>query len=198
MAPRDIGIKMARENLESIPEFTLPENYSLRRYRSGDDAAWTQIHLRADGLNRITPKLFAQQFGADAALLASRQYYLVNATGTAIGTGTAWFNDNFEGRNFGRVHWVAILPEYQGLGLAKPLMTGICRRLHELGHERAYLSTSSARLAAIRLYLQFGFEPLIRTREEREAWSALSGKLYQNYVTRVKGANPGSGSRLQQ
>jgi len=154
-------LTMVRESLKSIPAFPLPENYSLRRYQPGDETNWTHIHLQADDLNTITPQLFSQQFGPDPALLAERQFYLVTATGSVVGTGTAWFNSDSQGRDFGRVHWVAILPEYQGLGLAKPLMTAICNRLSDLGHERAYLTTSSARIKAIRLYTRFGFKPLL-------------------------------------
>src|SRR5207248_4802613 len=99
-------------------------------------------------------------------LLVERQCYLLNAFGQAIGTGTAWFNDNFEGKSFGRVHWLAILPEFQGRGLGKPLLTAICSRLRDLGHERAYLTTSTQRIPAIRLYLRFGFVPLIRDEPE--------------------------------
>jgi ribosomal protein S18 acetylase RimI-like enzyme len=98
---------------------------------------------------------------------------LLAPDGQAIGTATAWFKDNFEGRRFGRVHWVAIVPEYQGRGLAKPLMSTICRRLQELGHDCAYLTTSTARLPAINLYRRFGFEPLIRTPEEADIWKRL-------------------------
>ena len=57
-----------------------------------------------------------------------------------------------------------------GRGLAKPLMTSICRRLRELGHEHVYLSTSTARRAAIGLYLKFGFAPVIRSEEDGAAW----------------------------
>jgi len=173
MRAGNLPIKMVRENLESIPEFMLPQGYSLRWYKSGDEAVWARIQRRSDTLNQITAQLFEQQFGLDSALLAARQCYLVNAEDAEIGSATAWFKNDFEGRNFGRVHWVAILPEYQGRGLSKPLMTAICRRLRELGHEGAYLSTSSARLTAIKLYLQFGFKPLIRSVEEGEAWREL-------------------------
>ena len=110
--------------------------------------------------------------GANSALraLRRRQCYLLAPTGEVVGTGTAWFNNNLEGARWGRVHWLAIMPEFQGRGLAKPLMTSICRRLRELGHEHVYLSTSTARRAAIGLYLKFGFAPVIRSEEDGAAW----------------------------
>jgi len=166
-------IRMIRENLEDIPEFELPNGFSLRRYQPGDEENWLRIHLLADQLQPITRELYGREFGSDAALLAQRQYYLLAPDGRAIGTATAWCKDNFEGRTFGRVHWVAIVPEFQGRGLAKPLMSTICRRLRELGHDCAYLTTSTARLPAINLYRRFGFAPLIRTPAEGEFWKRL-------------------------
>ena len=77
----------------------------------------------------------------------------------------------------GRVHWMAILPEFQGRGLGKALLAAICRRLRELGHERAYLHTSAARLAAIQLYLQFGFAPVVRNAAEEAAWKGILGAV---------------------
>ena len=166
-----------REHLEEIPDFPLPDHFSLRWYQPGDDQEWFRIQSTADRLNEITPDLFARQFGKDEHELARRQCFLLNSRGNAIGTATAWFNDNFEGKRFGRVHWVAILPEYQGRGLAKPLMTTICHRLRELGHTRAYLTTSTARLGAIRLYLRFGFVPMIRNAAEEAVWNNIEEKM---------------------
>ncbi len=161
---------MVREHLEGIPEHALPGSFSLRWYQRGDETHWLQIHQRADLHNHITPDLFHRAFASDIFELARRQCYLTTSKGRAIGTASAWFNDNFEGRSIGRVHYVAILPEFQGRGLSRPLMTAICRRLRELGHERVYLTTSTERIAAIRLYRSFGFVPLIRTDEEQQAW----------------------------
>ena len=164
---------MLRENLDDIPDFHLPPGFSLRWYQPGDEENWFRIQALADDHNEITSTLFQGQFGTDQRLLAERQCYLIDAGGNAVGTGTAWFKENFEGAKFGRVHWVAIVPEFQRRGLAKPLMTAICLRLRELGHERAYLSTSSARLLAIRLYLQFGFLPMIRSEAEATCWKEI-------------------------
>jgi GNAT superfamily N-acetyltransferase len=72
------------------------------------------------------------------------------------------------------VHWVAIVPEQQGRGLGKVLMTIVCHRLRELGHRRTYLTTSTARIPAINLYRHFDFVPLIRAPDDAAIWRELN------------------------
>lgn len=170
IAKRNLPLKMSRANLENVPEFAWPAGFTLRWYQPGDEAHWLRIHRAADRFNEISPALYERQFGPDKETLVSRQCYLLAPNLNAIGTATAWFDNDFQGCRWGRVHWMAIIPEFQGRGLAKPLMTAICLRLHELGHEHAYLSTSTARHAAIGLYLRFGFEPLIRSENDAAVW----------------------------
>jgi GNAT superfamily N-acetyltransferase len=166
-------VLMVREHLENIPEFALPAGYSLRWYQPGDEPHWLRIDTLANPESPLPPDFFNRCFGSDPAVLAERQCYLLNASGDPIGTATAWFDDHFEGAKYGRVHYVAIVPNYQGLGLSKPMMTDTCHRLRRLGHDRAYLATSTARVAAINLYRRFGFVPLIRNAEEEAAWRGL-------------------------
>lgn len=168
---------MMRENLEAIPEFALADGFKLRWYSPGDERLWLDIHLKADQYTQITSELFQQQFGNDLEQVATRQCYLVSPGGKTIGTATAWFGNSPEVNQFGRVHWVALLPEYQGRGLSKPLLGAVCKRLRELGHNRAYLSTSSNRKPAIRLYLRFGFKPWIQQEQEKKIWQQLLAPL---------------------
>src|SRR5436190_8726355 len=130
-------LTMIRENLEAIPEFPLPVGFKLRWYVPADETLWMEIHLKADRFNQITPELFQQQFGDDGMQLAKRQCYLIAPDGRGIGTATAWFSTGHEQKDFGRVHWVALLPEYHGRGLSKPLLGAVCTRLRDLGHVRA-------------------------------------------------------------
>jgi len=167
-----IDIRMVRENLDNIPEHTLPAGYSIRWYQPGYEEYWQEIQLLADEYIRVTPDLFHEQFGTDTELLSGRQCFLCDSEENFIGTASAWL-DNHGGKSFGRIHWVAIIPQQQGRGLAKPLLTIICKRLKELGHSRTYLTTQSVRIPAINLYTKFGFAPVIDTDYDREIWEKL-------------------------
>jgi GNAT superfamily N-acetyltransferase len=147
---------MEHAALAAHPQWELPAGFTLRFYEPGDAAHWVEIHRKADMINRITADSYRREFGEDESLLAQRQLFLLDADGGPIGTATAWLGKDVE-QGWGRIHWVAIIPEYQGRGLGKPLMTAVANRLVELGHEKAYLMTSKARPKAIQLYLQCGF-----------------------------------------
>ena len=146
-------ITMCRANLENLPNFDLPDGFTLRTYQSGDDATWWQIHERADPLLAHRSGSHREFFGDNFDELHARQLFLVSPANQAIGTASAWFDD----AKIGRVHWVAIVPEFQGRGLAKPLIARVLQLLREHGHSRAILTTSQQRPRAIALYQSFGF-----------------------------------------
>lgn len=142
--------------------------FSIRPYEPGDEAAWLDIHREADVYNVFRLETFRQQFGEDREVLHQRQAYLLDGEGCPIGTATAWFQP--EDPALGRIHWVAIRPAYQGAGLAKPLLAWVCNRLRELGHTRAYLTTSTSRVPAICLYFGLGFLPNLAGTGRQQDW----------------------------
>jgi hypothetical protein len=96
-AEQNTRVVMVRRNLERIPDFSLPPEFSFLFFEPGDEKHWRRIHVLADLHNPITPQLFRDQFGADDRLLAERQLYLLASGKEPIGTATAWFDDDFEG-----------------------------------------------------------------------------------------------------
>ncbi len=172
-----IPIRMSRPDLEGIGQHGAPAPFFLRWYEAGDEQRWVRITSRADIYNRIDESLFRREFGQDRALLAQRQCYLCDAGGETIGTATAWFNDDYRGGSWGRVHWVDIVPEYQGRGLGRALVSAVCHRLRQLGHQRAYLTTESPRIPAIRLYLRFGFRPDVQNQSDARVWREVARRL---------------------
>jgi GNAT superfamily N-acetyltransferase len=170
---QNLRLDLVRPDLNGLPEASLPSGYSLRWFRSGDAAHWLRIQRDADPFNEITPELFNRQFGCDLKRLSDCQCYLQDGVGRVVGTGTAWSaDDRLEGR-CGRVFWLAILRQYQGRGLGKPLISAVCNRLRELGYDRACVITGTGRLPAVGLYLQFGFQPDMQTDEQRSIWDLV-------------------------
>lgn len=179
MIMENYNVSMVRTTLDGVPHYDLPALYTLRWYQPGDERHWLAIHLAADPYLTYTAETFEHEFGNDQTLLATRQVYLCDKAGAPVGTATAWFHTDEKGEAYGLVHWVAIHPAHQGRGLAKPLLGLVCARLRDLGHERAYLNTASARIPAISLYLQFGFVPQMRRDREAtlRAWQQVSERL---------------------
>ena len=166
-------VSMVRPHWDGLPVIPPPAGYSLRFYRPGDAATWTRIQEEAERVHKITPELFWHEFGAGETQLPQRQIYLCDTTGRAMGTATAWFEDQYHGGSWGRLHWVAVCEACQGRGLGRVLVSAACQRLVELGHVRAFLRTQPTRVRAIRLYVGFGFVPEIRHDADRREWEAL-------------------------
>ena len=173
----NIRLTMVRETAMDIPQYALTNGFSVRWYQPGDETAWLEIQSKADIYNKIEPGLFQTAFGETPGELKDRQCFLLNSNKNPIGTATAWFNNDFKEKRYGRLHWIAIVPEMRGRGLAKPLLTHVCNRLLNLGHSQSYLTTSSKRLRAIKLYLKFGFNPNYDCEQEELVWKSIYQKL---------------------
>ncbi len=77
------------------------------------------------------------------------------------------------------------VPCCQGKGLGKAALSFAMNRLAEW-HDRCYLVTSTERIAAIKLYLSFGFEPDMTPANARAAWSELNGRHRHPALNRAR------------
>lgn len=175
----NVDVWMVHRNLPAAPRVALPAGYRMRFYREGDAAAWARIQQAAERLMTPPPDeaTFFKEYGSDHAYLAERILFLVGPDGRDIGTIGAWNDSLFERRELGRIHWVAIVPEAQGAGLAKPMLSAACDVLRDHGYNEAWLWTGTGRVPALNLYLQFGFVPYPRDEPERAAWRAVAPRL---------------------
>ena len=168
---------MWRLHLRNIAAWACPDGFSIRPYEPGDENHWVRIHEYAHPGNHPSLDLFRGQFGTDTATLAARQFFLVSPKGAVVGTTTAWFYNEAKERNWGRIHWVAILPEHQGKGYSRALQAHALDILRELKHSEVFLTTDPERVPAVNLYLRFGFRPWLAVDEARDRWKKLVPSL---------------------
>lgn len=154
-----------------------PTDIRLRTYGPSDARLWLDIHSATGVYDPVAPDLFDHEFGEQHEDLALRQLYATTPDGRAVGTATAWFPEPGRDPRLGRVHWVAVVPEYQRRGIGRWLTGEVVRLLGQLDYERVYLSTADSNDAAIGLYLSLGFRPLVRSPHESEVWSAIRTRL---------------------
>ena len=92
-----------------------------------------------------------------------------------VGTATAW--ESSERRGHGMVHYVAVLPKHRGKRLGFMLVARVLQLLERMGYPDVWLSTDDFRLAAIRVYLELGFEPASAHPSHKERWEIVRHKL---------------------
>ncbi len=172
----DVDLIMLHRDLRLAPSFALPQGYQMRPYRAGDLETWLRIQA-TDPFFTPTADTFAEALPGDEAYRAERVMFLVDPEGAAIGNITAWNTAQFTGEEIGQVCWVALVPAARGRGLSKPLLSAACAALRGRGYTQAFVDTNMRRIPALNLYLQFGFEPLLRDKAEETAWRAIAPYL---------------------
>ena len=174
-----ISVKMVREYNDKIPQRNLPAGYAIRPFAAGDKNIWASIETQAGEFKSRTAALtrFSTDYSLATDLLAQRMIFLTTESGKTVGTATAWYDPSFRDGEYGRLHWVAIVTEYEGLGLGKPLVGEAIKILGKL-HSKMFLTTQTTSYKAISIYLDFGFEPLVDGPEHRRAWNLLAKLLH--------------------
>lgn len=172
-----IHLAMGLDSLDGLREYALPDQYGWRFFRPGDEAHWARIETSAgefdceeDGLAR-----FRREFSAEEKL-GKRMIFLTDA-GKPFATATAWSCD--DGR--GQLHYVAIDAAHQGRKLCRPLVCLALKRMLELGHSTAMLTTQTWSWVGIRVYHHFGFHPIPYRENDEEGWKLVSQKIGINF-----------------
>jgi GNAT superfamily N-acetyltransferase len=155
----NVDVHMIRPNMADVPQFALPAGYRFRMYRAGDDETWTYLQSAAEPYLDVTPELFVREYGKHLDALPDRMFFVETEAGEPAASISAWWERERDNPDeAGRIHWVVVHPDHQRRGLTKPMMTRAMARLAE-SHPRAMLGTSTGRMWAIKVYLDFGFVP---------------------------------------
>ena len=114
-------IMMIRPRLDGLQSFELPEPYTIRWHRDGDDRYWMSMKSASDTEHQAPPDFYERTYGEHRDALPQRQAFLCDGTGEPVGTVTAWWFENLRDFSLGKLNWMLIVPRAQGFGLSKPL-----------------------------------------------------------------------------
>lgn len=172
--PRAVHLFMRRADLDSVPKPIPPPGYTLRTYRPGDEDDWLEI-IRLSYGGEWGPDSFTRCIRDDDAFLPERLFFVTHET-RLVGTVGA-FQKLIHGDRTGYIHMMAVLPEFRRRGLGGILLNACLRYFRTQGWRDAVLDTEEIRLAAIRLYLRNGFEPMPELPGDEARWAEVLRRI---------------------
>jgi len=145
----------------ATPEASLPKGFSFRLFEDEEDIAhWCRIEASVKEFDSEADarKHFLNEFGARMEDLKKRCIFILNEDGLPIATAMGWLS---AAEIKSRLHWIAVCPKYQGLGLGKSVSQkaiNVCANL--LPNQPIWLSTQTTSHRAVLMYHKFGFNML--------------------------------------
>ncbi len=157
----------------SVPAAPCPSDYSIRLYKSGDEAPFLQLMSLTDFDPWDTAKL---EYNVNR-VIPSGWFFAINTSGQVVGT--AMCLHNYSGREpfTGDLGWLACHPEHRGRGLGLSLTSHVTERFLIAGYDIIQLHTEYNRLAAIKTYLKLGYVPTIGSPKLADLWQEVCSKL---------------------
>ena len=169
-------LTMVRPHMRDLPDWSVPDGFSVHNLRSDDVGLWVDIVRDAEQYIDISYDRFYVSFGRDFGEIERRCFILLDSRGCGAATCSAWYRPAFLGENYGQLHWLYVRPAFQRNGLGKALLSIVLGELKR-HHNKALLITSSARIGALKLYLKSGFLPYASDEKEAEAWTDIGENL---------------------
>lgn len=165
---------MKYEDTDYYDKYFLPDGYHYEFYKDGDIDDWINIHLESGEFTSVSRgyEIFHDFYDSFIGDLDKRCVFVVDdKSGEKIGTATVSLLKKAEYDCFAAVDWVAIKKNYQGKGLARPLISEVLTIAKKNLHKQIILHTQTTTWLAAKLYLDFGFIPV--NLEEVVGWGIL-------------------------
>ena len=165
-------LKMRRVSFDGLPEVVLPPGYRLHSYQPGDEATWADVINRAGHLGEYTPEKVKLTLTGLPRFRPEGLLFVVTDEGETVATACAWQSREDEWA-VAQLHMVAVVPEHQGKRLSYWVSAAVCHVLRQWGTGEVMLLTDEFRKAAVKVYVNLGFHPVIRSAEHFDRWIAI-------------------------
>jgi len=175
-------LQMRRKNLENLPDVIMPEEYSMRTFKDGDESAWCEIINKTVSVEGTWDlEKFNTTFRQSPVFDPERIFFAIFED-KSIGTAMAWVKEPEE-KITGMVHYVGVLPEHRGKNLGYLITLKVLHYMKKNGFKDVFLDTDDYRLSAIKTYLELGFEPEIIADNQSERWAEVFRNLRIEWKT---------------
>ncbi len=181
-----VEIIMKRKKGRPAEVYPLPDGFYFANFKTGDEIAWAEIEYSVNEFDALGDALlyFTQKYLPFHKALEQRCIFIEDTNGKKVATLTAWW-EKPDIQRCPWISWVAVRPEYQGIGLGKALISRGMMLMRELeGDVDIYLKTQTWSYKAINIYRANGFRIQRKigkkNREKlnyRKARKVLKGKL---------------------
>ena len=153
------NVILARHKGTEFPSFSLPEGYKIKTYTGGDEKSWAEIETSVGEFKSISESkaYFTKEYLPFSSELQERLFFVENDKNEKIATAMAWWS--FIGdMKIPSLHWIAVKPQFQGLGIGKAVTyTALKRSIQLEGDVKNYIHTQTWSYKAIGIYISLGF-----------------------------------------
>lgn len=165
-------LQMELNDLSLAPSYALPIGYKFEFWQDNSNFVdWLIIHFSTgEFASAVEAKNTFDDFYSNILEeLNKRVLFIINENGEKIATAT--LSPCAESKTIGVIDWFAVSKAAQGKKLSKPLLSKIIELAKNFGLSKIILHTQTNSWLAAKVYLDFGFEPIIT--ENVEGWKIL-------------------------
>jgi mycothiol synthase len=151
---------LVREDLE-VPEIGLKEGYELRSFKEGiHEAIWCKVRNASFATLKgsetpVSPEMVSKLLVADDYIDGGLMILYHNNRPVGVIRGA---DDEFEDAPIMNIGPIAVIPEYQGMGLGRSMLRAMLQFAKEKSYNRTVLCVNADNERAKSLYLQEGFQ----------------------------------------
>lgn len=160
------------DNLNTKKNYKLPSGYKFVFWNDKSNINdWINIHIETGEFASLTEakNVFDKFYGLFYSELNKRCFFIEDEFKNKVATATLSPANEF-GYNC-VIDWLAVSGKSQGKGLSKPLIAKCLEVAKKLGYNKILLHTQTTTWLAAKLYLDFGFKPMVL--EDKKGWEIL-------------------------
>lgn len=179
---KDVIMRLDKNEYHNIDDTILPDGFTFRYFAPSDVKSWSRIEASVHEFDSEEEArlYFERAYLPYSSELLKRCLFVLDPTETPIATATAWFADSELGHQ-PNLHWIAVCPEYQGLGLGKSIVKKALSVFQILEpNYPIWLHTQTWSHIAIRMYHSLGFNMVRKESLANKNTRDGKPKIYQN------------------